>query len=1840
MDLLAQEAIVLRSVRAGLAGLSDHDFQSVERLIRCFRVPRVDHAWLVLRSIDRLFREVPWAPELVALEDLSELLHRIRPRLDELQYQVGEPSTLEEELRGDFLESGSLFRPKEVSGADALRVVLVAASWVWVDKKVARTTALAYLGRAIRTLDKLPPALGRVLYGIDRAATLEGFLHATNRLQFHPSEDLRESWAGNFEPVLRELSHRASPPETPPKPPTPQPDPPVAEPRPSGSGAKKSGSGKQRARSGDAVVDRLVGGIRRVRSPRPAGFEVPALGESPQELDPPAHIAALLEPPANKDASAVLQRQIRQAIWNSNHLLLPEHPAVLPWGDYVRVVRRLAADLARSGQDGPNQGVSAVLLLHALTGRTVRALQSMRVSRDREGQPDAGLPEILIQRGAIRFPCFWQLPDEQGDSPEYFKPSDRQRLLLEDVRADFLAPLLPRLQLALAAHADAITTCLGWSHVELAQAMRDRAAEIADEEGVEFTQGQLRASFSVHLFEQCRDVATTQLITADTLGQSTAPLAYYAPRARDLAECFWTFQCRALGDQIPMPAYPLGEERIGSHLLVTLESARRLANATPSVIRHGVDRLLSEGRLSDLHDAITTHTICMLLAVATHRPAEALFRLTLGDILIESDSGAALFSDKVHDGAHNPRLVALPKTVVRQLRAYLTHLSGLSVREPSLSGHIRRVLVGDAPLFFKVSPQGGCAELDLESFKAGLPERWCELPLNWGRHWMRTRGIEAGIRPELVNMQLGHLEAVGYPFSGASPTEPWRFVQAVAGDWERLAQRQGWEVFHGLKPPLTEDAWLPSLQSWSTHVHNHMALMRETAAAWNAKLKSELRSFRQAALARVLEHHELIAAGITARFSAGPGTCDRHDLKQADFERIRDELFEAAGDDLALALALANAVCRVARVVNRRSRQPGETPGPIRTLRRPLDNAFVPKMMTAVRQVDALRKHVATLLSVKAGDRAWDLEIACAHAVLALCLFGYCENFDQALGVLHHRADRIRSRVLPDLVLVPFGPADHEVLGLRGVAAIVIAKLARNFPGSETPSVEAIEAAIAKLLPDWAVASQRGRKSEGWAARLFETCAMANRYELSPAARMANAVAGGSTPAHIQEQAALVDGDPAGVLRRSWEVKVDEVQVASPTIVVTGRTANARSQYSALCAVFPGKGDTYLPTTGRWIRSNVTASEDSRRLIIEELRARLAESRPDAALQPIVHVLTEWVIDMLVNGTPMKLNPALSTVETYLTRIGGVLTHVFGQSSLEFVDDVELEEAYLSAIEANDEEKGGGSSQKAATSIHFHTFAIARAGFPDIDLSQIRLYLRMMKEPLADARLVLPSERQAAMEKIDGLASTPVRSSALDARVHRQAVFAMGLYALRGLRRSEPIGMHFRDVTVNGSDVVVRIRSNQTRRVKTQNARRVVRLPLDAVRVHDVHLGQWVETERDRLGGRRLERALVFGSAEAPFSAEQGVKVAAVCLGALRESTGRPGQRLHALRHLVSIEQVTPVFLTPADRSALCESLSCPEVPTMGSDLALPRDLQVQIVPLGHGNPKTTIQHYHHLPWLLRSRSDERLRSLYVNRATLAPLLGVTLHAMDFAVKKHSDRPRGLVWLDIAAKVRSRPLIGRGLKNRPAPRAPDGQEVAASYAWSASDLSKVLDEVARVGDLEKVLLARGAPVTQAAALRRALAPMERRLGRRVLVENTASTTVGAPKRVLRPMRSANRLTVLIDWFDSDVDGRRSLLVSLADDLFEYLHPKQGDRIVLSQTCGQKLERLLEEAGLPKTALISEIDELGMYVLRVQRPRQGPKTETPPEANQHLGLVLKRLLLVIRAASRSGREFST
>src|SRR3546814_2554162 len=79
-------------------------------------------------------------------------------------------------------------------------------------------------------------------------------------------------------------------------------------------------------------------------------------------------------------------------------------------------------------------------------------------------------------------------------------------------------------------------------------------------------------------------------------------------------------------------------------------------------------------------------------------------------------------------------------------------------------------------------------------------------------------------------------------------------------------------------------------------------------------------------------------------------------------------MFEQAGDDPALGIARSWALRRILGRVNKRLEIRGQDPAPLGVFRRPVDNAFVPGMMAAVRQVEALRDHAVKLGHEPPGD--------------------------------------------------------------------------------------------------------------------------------------------------------------------------------------------------------------------------------------------------------------------------------------------------------------------------------------------------------------------------------------------------------------------------------------------------------------------------------------------------------------------------------------------------------------------------------------------------------------------------------------------------------------------------------------------------------------------------------------------------------------------------------------------------------------------------------------------------------------------------------------------------------
>lgn len=1822
----------LASLLTGMLDLSAQDGAWIHHALTIFAVPTRDHVALLLSEFLRVGGVVPWAAELAPSEMILAPAKRI---LDAFEQRISAKPLvnsayrwqLTNGFRGDFILSRTLCRTNHKAPAsrpqlEALRWTLVCCAWHWAQVP-HKVTAIEHLARAIRGLERSTTITG-IPTSIGDASSLRAFIAATSQLTVCEPKYLGEIWQRHFEPELRRWLDRQAGNDSPHPQATARRI--VATSPPSQKKTSKPSSQQGWQTDED---DRLVVQCQRARQagiqPRPASSPEPLIDEHADEVAPPLLTGAVPAQMSNPDARDIQRYQIRQAIWTSNPLQIPEHRSSLSFETYKAVIQGALDTLHDPSISTDLRLGTAALVLVGITGRTPATLTAIDILQHVSSFHDPARLEISPDMGTLQLAPFWQVG--AGDvASGFFRPSNDQIDHLEPVRSYFHLVLAPPIAAALRSAQPELAQLPDMVPEAVANLLRMAARHLCQRYGLQFTFGQVRASLPAHLSEQSGDIAMAQLICSDTLGQSTAPLAYYAPRLEALAGTHWHLQNRLLDANDPLPTSPTWDERVGSNLLVTFERAREMARAPARTLRQGVRAMVKAGRVHEVHRAIVNHLTGMLMAVATHRPTAALFSLTINDIWMQDKIGAALFSDKRIDGAHDPRLVALPPMLCRQIRAYFEHLAGLAELSPPLNRHVEEVFAGEAPLLFALTEEGRVAALDLPQWKASMPEPWDVLPHNWGRHWARTRAIELGIRPELVSMQLGHLELVGYPFSGASPTEPWLFVEKIAPDWERIATGQGWIVAQGLTAAQRGRTKPPGpLRSWQSHVKNHEARQRADVQQWEQTLRARLRGYRETALARVLTDQELLDAGIIERYQTRSQNLPAHRLARVDFERIRDRMYNSEADDAALAIALANAVCTLARVVNRRTRQRAENPGSIATMRRPLDGAFVPGMMLALRQTHALRDHCT-----KPGNRAahpWeDMASACAHVVLALIVYGRVEDPAQIVGALERRSQRQRSARLQDCLFTPYGDCAHEVLVLRGVAAIVFARLAWRFPDEPCPTLEQIERSLVKLLPDWAL-DQNPSKAGAIVSLLCETVAISNRYELSPAARMARQSQGGSTAAHMMEQLAYLDGDAVGMLQRHHE----DQQGDTPTTPAgaTNRpvsTGNARSQYLRLCAVLPSSDkDTALPYMREVIAASNANTPATRSRVVAEIAAWMQEADPTRALQPIVRTLAGWTHDMLAHGTQRRISPAMSTVRTYLTRIGGGLVELFGQSSLDDVEEAVLEEAYTTVIAS----KPNLRTEAAAAILQFHAHAQEHHGLPEIDLSEVRLYLGTGPDALADARLVLPQERSATLELLNDRATDPDATDPEQVRIARQAAYAMPLMAFGGMRRSEALGLQFRDVTTRSNAVVINLRPNRARRLKTSNARREVALPATSLRVLNTDLGRWTEIERARIGTKRLETAFVFAKLDNPFEIKVQVAIRQACLDALGTITGRDRPRLHHLRHLVAMERITPLFLSKRDRLELAPDQP-DEIRPLGP-LALPRDLQRLVLPIGHANPATTLRSYHHMPWLLASRTDAHDQDRYANAATLSFLLGQSPQTMFWGVKTRPGRAPTLAWLDI--QIQPRTPLGARLPV-PSMRALDDSPLHLRAAWSARQLDALLADTGRLGSLDQAILVHGGHATDAVQIREAFAPLEARLGKRLVVENGTTRANGTSRRAVRRLKLDAQLEVLLHWFDENGFGMRDQLVAIAKVACGYANASHQDRLALPPMTATQLHQMLRQLGVdPSQLTIEPAKDSGLDLLRVQRRpiTAGSAQRTP--GTRYNGHLLKRVLALIHVAGR-------
>lgn len=1713
-------------------------------LVAVFPTPAgIEAVWLI-EALISVFDSVPWASALLGGDYYRSVLEKILERRNSA-LPDGQKGRLRIELTGQYAAAGLMIGRR---GELPVRSIQAFRALIWLVLKHStnrrNATHIRDLANAVRAAANLrgdqPSPLNDVLPRLAAANCLQQAIESLALLDRSTHQTLKNIWVTWLRPSLEALEKDSS----------------SLRREPLRGGAQKppdsGGIGKAQGRREPA---KPVTRIERLYRSRPTDGQLPH--EPPEEFTAPIELVTL-HGVASGLAQGVKRFYAQRAIWSGNRFLLTEHIDALPSSVYGALLRELV-DVLFNEPPSSDGALGAVgCLLKGLTGRTTAGLKAIQLGQPAPG-PQYPTACLDLDVGVLWLPVFWKLEfadrngDSTGNSISYFRPNQLQASLVAPVTDRLALPLPTGVRQALRRHSAALRSLQATEVQSLDDAMSRVMRVATDKLDLVASVAGLRRALGPLLYERYGDLALAQLICGESLGLTAAPLHYYAPTMRSVAEAYRDLLAEHFGGT-EMPRIPAWGTRIGSELLVNPATAKLLAASSHyqppknNGAASSLDECISE------HRRLVDHLARMILATSGHRPGSALFEITLADV--DLSSGAALFRDKRHDAAHDPRLAVLPRVTTDQIEAYCEHLHRLQALRPDLESTVAGVLHGEHPLLFDLSGDGRALPLSLERLADRSPTGWSGLPWNWSRTWLRTMAVEAGAPAFLVAAQLGHFDSIGYPYSNQSPTNPIDVVEAMRPWLDLLARRAGWEVLQtGLRaaPSPTSEYAVGPLENWTVRVDEADAAASNAHRAWERRIKTERRRLRDEALAAVLAHPAFAVGDLAHSYRDAAAHVPPEALTSLNVEAVRDALVLDAEDDAILAVARIRALGRVLRTLSARAELPVPTLSIPIPVRRPLDNPFFRGCCRALSQVTALRAHVRERGKLKTPTRTFELQAA--RAAEALALFGGIDDPATVMAVLAARAQAVPSAKLVDLLLVPL--KDGRVVAVRGVAALALAALADEFPTQEVPSRPILDLKLTELMPSWALPA----KAPSLLIALCSTIRVSNRFEQSPAARFAMDERIGSVPATIEEQIALIDGDPIGPSRSQPPFKhtCPEPQALPESGGQRARGDTARQQYNQLVQMIPKRGrDLRLPLTGRGISATSINTRSTRDAVTAELRAWLGTPDQPKNLFPITRMLGEWALAELQRPRSGERRLADATVATYLTRIGSALVQMLGDEDPSQWDETKIEDAYAYALQASDRAK----AKVAAALLSFHRFNETRFDLPDVDLGSVYAMLGTGKRHV-DCGVILPVERERALAALDRDAWQSADHQ--NARRARMAHVTAIWLARAGARLGEPLGFRVRDLgrTADGK-VYARITSNRMRALKTSAGRRTAELGSATAHEGDV-VWAWREAIRSQVKPSRSGGGYVVAELEQPRAFGELPGVSQLIRQTLAAQTGRESERLHRFRHLVAYEGITRVVFASEDAEAVGQG------PFKPNGVPEPRDFATVSVPLGHAHWLTTLQAYFHTPWILQSRAAARNRRLYLNRKFLPGALGYTAAFFDSLLRDRPEANHIDVWF---ARFRSR-------RTQPVGHSPSVQEATPRWTCTARTLGQLLDIASRCASLSEALRLIGAPLDAEDEIRRLASRWEMKIGR--LLIPPADDDGNRPKRTLRRTAGDAIAEGLWERFDLDPVERTGLAI-IAQSAFVHADTRPGEHVRLPDELADTLVGLLLGVGIDAPAV--------------------------------------------------------
>jgi len=945
--------------------------------------------------------------------------------------------------------------------------------------------------------------------------------------------------------------------------------------------------------------------------------------------------------------------------------------------------------------------------------------------------------------------------------------------------------------------------------------------------------------------------------------------------------------------------------------------------------------------LAKSHNSQALYTLQMLNVATGHRAvSDPFFELYCFDLTEKM----ILIEEKVVSASHATRLAWLPPLAIAQFEHYLAHLRSLSrlLRglDPALANQIWAITETNfrhpIPLFFFLEVHDEKLEwirIQPATLESMLGDKW-QLPLNTNRHLLSTWLHKNGCPSELIDAQLGHVEAGCYPFSGRSVLSPEGIGKIICPLLQRYLFEQGWKAIKGIEAPSRYPIILPSSKSKDlqpTRLFGPQARSANREAGWR-------------------KDATVVISLIENAMPAGSSKIIPDEL----IDSLQDKLLGDFSDDGRVLIRLS--LFRRHLISLRRKGYQVKIPGRLALISRE-PACFTIESSKDAAQFRGIRERFLTYLSSQSGNSPTP-ELRIAEILVSSCIFG-AQTSPQFLDVV---AKGFRDRIcrLGDLVFVdvsrgPTAPVRRWFPDNVSWPLIVgYSKLVSA--DSAMPSTEKINDYLIEILDIIDAPHPRKPPSKRQTRILLDHLASLARsywrFRLP-----------GSVRAYVEGEYAC-----ASIPLSNWVRFVSDkrgtfephLRAPDPLAYIDDIQPILRSEQAAID--YKQAKQCWADLTRCLGKSSESKSGDA--LARSNARKKVIETRISSYLKngksdvpPILQLVAAWILHLSHSGTSTTPDVRASTIATYARSIGEKLNALAYDADFLSLSDIAVEEVYRNVLETVSCENRGYVAGRLK---EFHAFLVSSYAMPTLDWSEI-VDEDSLEADTVDAGIVSLSEYYDALEAILSVQSCTRRDQLLRATIL--------FFAYRfGLRTGEIFRLTVSDIILLDGELIVYVRNSIYGETKSSNGVRQLPL-LGALSIAEHELvKQWLSHIETFSDGDHL--AALFSDVESKrYIANRSTCVNAV-VEVLRKVTGEPETRIRHLRHTCATRLHLAMFFDEAPSGfvgKLYKDLWGEMTPQavrsilIGDSRVSRRGLYAMALYMGHGSPDITHRHYIHL---------------------------------------------------------------------------------------------------------------------------------------------------------------------------------------------------------------------------------------------------------------------------------------